>query len=87
MIPGFLSTIRHNSCHLPKVWLLMQVPFFRLLEQHIGDQRSFDHPHVCACGDIWIIPLPQYSTPIAWSQWNVEIPYIHHGFELRGCLI
>eukprot|EP00435_Cladocopium_sp_Y103_P040201 s763_g10.t3 len=24
-----------------------QVPFFRLLEQHIGDQRSFDHPHVC----------------------------------------
>lgn len=28
-----------------------EVPFFRLLEQHIGDQRSFDHPHVCRLSD------------------------------------
>eukprot|EP00913_Durusdinium_trenchii_P007739 g7268.t1 len=28
-----------------------QVPFFRLLEQHIGDQRALDHPHLCRLHD------------------------------------
>ena len=31
-------------------------------------------------------PIPLIlNTPIAWFQWNVEIPYIHHGlFRLGG---
>ena len=36
-----------------------------------------------------IIPWSEYKKHPhgQWSQWNVEFPYIHHGFVERVCLI
>ena len=36
-----------------------------------------------------LIPSSEYKKHPhgQWSQWNVEFPYIHHGFVERGCLI
>ncbi|CAJ1384228.1 unnamed protein product [Effrenium voratum] len=48
----FKAKLKSNSAQrVIKAVRKSEVPFFRLLEQHIGDQRAFDHPHVCRLHD------------------------------------
>lgn len=48
----FKGKLKANSSgRVIKAVRTKQVPFFRLLEQHIGDQRNVDHPHICRLHD------------------------------------